>query len=279
MGWFTRLYDRRVVNVNINIVVAGILALGITVGVMHMADVWGTIRWLDAHLPVSYEFIINVLTFLVDVIADVAVYYVLHFLANHMPRRAPRPKGPGYTDMSFVRDASLVQFERAVLSPLLYVIALGLQHWLLKAGHTIAYSTAIGFAAGVAAVRVLHTFWMLRNEKRAIEGGTDLFAANPLLEKAIKLLMPRHATPGAPVRDAASAAGSGAGGGSEPGLAPGPLSRGNSTAAGAGLTPRPSGSPSCADPGARMGGGALPGGSDRTHGPVVPPRAGAKTPT
>jgi len=262
MGWFTRLYDRRVVNVNINIVIAGILALGITVGVMHLADVWGMIGWLDEHLPVSREFIINFLTFLVDVVADVAVYYVLHFLANHMPRRAPRLKGPGYADMSFVRDATLVQFERAILSPLLYVIALGLQHWLLKAGHTIAYSTAVGFIAGVGAVRVLHTFWMLRNEKRAIEGGTDLFAANPLLEKTIRLLMPRHATPAAPGANATKA----------------PTVTSGSQTQPAPLTPLPSESPSSADPAARTAAASSPSAPGQTRAPAAPPRAPAKTP-
>jgi len=256
MGWFTRLYDRRVVNVNVNIVVAGILAMGITVGVMHMAEEWGVIPWLDQALPITREFIINFLTFWVDVVADVAVYYVLHFVANHMPRSAPRPKGPGYTELSFVRDATLVQFERAVLSPLLYVIALGAQHALLKAGHSVAYSTAIGFGAGIAAVRVLHTFWMLRNEKRAIEGGTDLISANPVLEKAIRWLLPRQATPTAPTKR----------------MAPTLPERGVSAATG------PSGSPSSAGPAPRTAAGGGPIGPDRTHEPVAPPPRPVKTP-
>ncbi len=261
MGWFARLYDRRVVNVNVNIVVAGILAMGITVGVMHVAERAGILKWLDDVLPVSYELIINALTFLVDVIADVAVYYVLHFLANHMPRRSPRPKGPGYADMSFVRDATLVQFERTVLSPLLYVIALGLQHALLKGGHTVAFATAVGFSAGIAAVRVLHTFWMLRNEKRAIEGGTDLIAATPFVERVIRWLMPRHANPAGPDPHCRTECSTAATDGSP------------------GVTPRPSGSPPSADPAARTAGAASPGAHDRIPAPAVPPPAPVKTPT
>ena len=39
-----------------------------------------------------------------------------------MPRKKiPRIK-PGYQDLTFMRDATQVQFERAVLSPLLYFI-------------------------------------------------------------------------------------------------------------------------------------------------------------
>jgi len=244
MGWFTRLYDRRVVNVNVNIVVAGILEMGVTVGVMHLAERWSVITWLDdAIAPISREFIINFLTFWVDIVADVAVYYLLHFVANHMPRRKPRLRGPGYVELSFVRDATLVQFERAVLSPLLYVIALGTQHLFLKAGYSVAYSTAVGFGCGIAAVRVLHTFWMLRNEKRAIEGGMDLISANPLLERAIKWLMPRQATTHGP-----------------------------------GATP-PSGSPSSAGPAPRTGAADSQSGHDRTPASATPPPERVKTRT
>ncbi len=246
MGWFTRLYDRRVVNVNVNIVVAGAAALGVTVGVMHQAEEWGVIAWLDETIaPVSREFIINFLTFWVDVVADVAAYYVLHFVANHMPRRVPRIRGAGYVELSFLRDATLVQFERAVLSPLLYVIALSLQHMLLKGGHSVAYSTAMGFGCGIAAVRVLHTFWMLRNEQRAIKGGTDLISANPLIEKSIRWLMPRQTTTAGP--DARA-------------------------------TPHPSGSPSSAGPGPRTEAGGAPGAPDRTRAPAVPQPERVKTP-
>src|SRR5262245_26294593 len=111
-----RWYQRRIVNVNVNIIAAGILALGITVGVMHT---------LDRTFHFGNKAVISGLTFVVDLIADVAVYYLLHWVANHMPRQTERIINPAYADMSFLKDASLVQFERALLSPLLYIIALG----------------------------------------------------------------------------------------------------------------------------------------------------------
>jgi hypothetical protein len=81
----------------------------------------------------------------VDALADIIVYFGLHWFANHMPRtRIPRLK-PEYQELTFLRDATLVQFERAVLSPLLYVIALGTQNTLLHRGWSVAASTAIGF--------------------------------------------------------------------------------------------------------------------------------------
>lgn len=167
MEWLRRLYDRRVINVNVNVVAAGLLALGITVGVMDKLEAWGTITWLDSHLPIGKEILITLITFVVDMVADVAVYYGLHWLANHMPRTTPRRLNARYADLSFIRDATLVQFERAVLSPLLYAIALGVQHWMLHRGYSVSMATAVGFTLAIAVSRVLHTIWMLHQERRA----------------------------------------------------------------------------------------------------------------
>lgn len=265
MGWFTRLYDHRIVNVNVNIVVAGILALGITVGAMHLADRWGLIGWLEFTLPISREIIINTLTFGVDVIADVAVYFVLHWLANHMPRRAPRAKRPAYAAISFVRDATLVQFERAILSPLLYLIALGTQHAMLKHGYSITASTAVGFAAGIAVVRFLHSGWMVRNERRAVRGNKDILSVNPWVEHAITWIMPKPATPGARADPPSNSNGNG----------------GNGAAAidPACVTQHSSASPLPADPDGRATPGAPPAPHDRTPAPKKPSRASTRTPT
>lgn len=244
MGWFTRLYDRRLVNVNVNIVAAGILALAITVGVMHVADQWSIVKQLDFALPVSRAVIINFLTFWVDIIADVTVYFVLHWIANHMPRRTPRAKRPAYADISFVRDATLVQFERAVLSPLLYLIALGIQHAMIKHDFSVAYSTAVGFAAGIGVVRFLHSGWMIRNERRAVRGNKDILSVNPWVERAIAWMMPKPATPGARADPMPNAGANGCNGV----VAPDPVC----------VTQPQSESPSSADPAARKGAGATP---------------------
>src|SRR4051812_13830271 len=104
MTWLARFYDRRIVNVNVNIVVAGLAAMGLTVFAMHVADNLGWLAKLEGLLPnikghlVGHDFeihsqklIISAITFLVDLIADVMVYFGLHWLANHMPRKTPRP--------------------------------------------------------------------------------------------------------------------------------------------------------------------------------------------
>jgi hypothetical protein len=173
-------YDYRIVNVNVNVIAAGVAALGFTVGVLHLMDRTGAlgavtnlVRGREFSLPglpfrfMGEKMVIGGLTFAIDLIADVLVYYALHWVANHMPRPRQVPRTRAYADMSFMRDATLVQFERALLSPVLYIAALGLQQRLLHTGWSVEASTAIGFTVGIAMTRVLHTLWMLRAERRA----------------------------------------------------------------------------------------------------------------
>ena len=47
MKWLVSLYDRRIVNVNVNVIVAGLLAMGITVLVMHFAERSGLLSSLQ----------------------------------------------------------------------------------------------------------------------------------------------------------------------------------------------------------------------------------------
>ncbi len=179
MTWLRRVYDRRIVNVNVNVVLAGALALGFTVGVMHLGERAGIWDRLAEHIPSfsvgffgyrfdfkGHTFAVTGVTLVVDLLADVAVYYALHWLANHMPRKRECAPMPGYADLSFMRDATLVQFERALLSPILYVVALGLQNTLLHQGFSLSAATAWGFTIGIACTRALHTLWMLRQERR-----------------------------------------------------------------------------------------------------------------
>lgn len=171
-------YDYRIVNVNVNVMVAGLAALAFTVVVMQFFESIGLLAamasWVGSHhlRLMGYDFhvekaLISTLTFLVDLVADVAAYYVLHWIANHMPRSRPRPHNRAYADLSFMRDATLVQFQRALLSPILYVVALGLQNKLLHDGMSLAASTTIGFVVGLTITRIIHTFWMLRVERSA----------------------------------------------------------------------------------------------------------------
>lgn len=179
MRWLA-LYDRRIVNVNVNIVAAGLMAMVVTVGVMHLAERFGvlhaiagwmpdlSIPWRGRRVDISGDKLtISGLTFLVDVVADVLVYYVLHWLANHMPRKTRPVRTGAYANLKFMRDATLVQFERAILSPILYAAVFATQNTLLHRGWSVEAATAIGLGTGIALTRCLHTLWMFRQERRA----------------------------------------------------------------------------------------------------------------
>jgi hypothetical protein len=155
-----RLYRRRIVNVNINIVVAGLLALVPTTIAA---------RFAEQHFGQGSYLAITSVTFIADAVSDVAVYYVLHWIANHMPgTKADGSGSAAYGHLSYIKDATLVQFERMCLSPLLYLIALATQYSMMRfGGIPSTWATIVGFAAAIAVTRVIHTFWMLRAERLA----------------------------------------------------------------------------------------------------------------
>jgi hypothetical protein len=161
MEFLGRLYARRIVNINVNIIAAGLMAMGLT-----LIPVYFT-----RHLDINAKWAILLLTLVFDAIFDVVIYYVLHWLANHwaafpwVKHRRPHPAG-----RSFIRDASLVQFERAMLVPVYYGVALGIQYKMLHAlengGDRRELAAAIGFTLGLVVTRVMHTAWMLWCERR-----------------------------------------------------------------------------------------------------------------
>ncbi|HEX8876201.1 MAG TPA: hypothetical protein VF777_05590 [Phycisphaerales bacterium] len=151
-------YARRIVNVNINIIAAGLLALipvSFAVYAIHKTGLVTNPWWITA------------ITFVLDVVFDFSIYFALHYLANHGPLRKIVSTNPAYKGMSFLHDAGIVQVQRAILSPLLYIIWLGTQSYLLH--HQILngfWATAAGGVLGIGTTRVIHTYWMLQEEKR-----------------------------------------------------------------------------------------------------------------
>ncbi|MBL8760474.1 MAG: hypothetical protein JNL50_04160 [Phycisphaerae bacterium] len=180
MQFLWRLYQRRIINVNINIAVAGFLAMAPTVGIIHLMT---TLTRMPEPEDMSQgqKLFINAMTFIVDIFFDVVIYYGLHWIANHSPWRSE--KLADASKPQFLKDATVVQFERACLSPLFYIIALGGQNLLMQFNVNAAAATAICFTAAILVSRVLHTLWMLRQERRASakaapnSGGTDAKAA------------------------------------------------------------------------------------------------------
>lgn len=195
-----RFYAKRIVNVNINIVLAGLLALGPTVLFVYL------LRYAGIQQPLTQtdKLIIHAVTLVSDVTFDVLFYYVLHWIANHWPRKFRRgiwPRCPscgydrsgmfdaeacpacgaepyefaGMDDATqekllhprrgFLRDSTIVQFQRSLLSPLLYVSWFGLQNLLMQWGVEQEIATVVGFCLGILMTRTLHTMWMLREER------------------------------------------------------------------------------------------------------------------
>ncbi len=160
-------YARRVVNVNVNILLAGLLALLPTVVIIHFITESGwTLKQAD-RFGVREELVINAVTFVSDLIFDIVILYSLHYLANHWPSAWHlRHKDRGKPHLSYWADATLVQFQRMTLSPLMYGLFLGMQHVLLHNGVDPIWATVAGYIAGGAVTRTLHTLWMMRAERR-----------------------------------------------------------------------------------------------------------------
>ena len=94
-------------------------------------------------------------------VADVLLYYGLHWLANHWTPASRRPK-VRRSKRAFFKDASLIQFERAILSPLYYLVAGGLMYLLQHQGIKPSWAFVLGFASGIIVTRIVHTIWGLR---------------------------------------------------------------------------------------------------------------------
>jgi hypothetical protein len=193
--WLERQYAKRVVNVNINILLAGLLALAPTLLIVRLVEHLlqaGVVSGAKLHL--GEQAVITATTLVADIIFDVSIYYALHWLANHSGAlgqgRLKRLKrlNPGVVvgaqvqkhqariegiadaaveSVPFFKDATKVQFERMVLSPLLYTLFLGTQFVLMRVLHVRpVLATVCGFFIGITIARTLHTLWMLSEDRR-----------------------------------------------------------------------------------------------------------------
>ena len=156
-----RFYQRhRIVNVNLNIVGAGLLAVAIAKLPVH---------WLSLWIGPELKFVNSVVAAFVDGIVDVGLYFVLHWIANHWgpikhERKAKRDENGELVGESakFWREASLVQFERLTLTPVFYLFAIGGMWGLQHAGMQASWAFVLSFSAGLVVTRIIHTWWSLR---------------------------------------------------------------------------------------------------------------------
>ena len=142
------LYQRkRIININLNVVAAGLLAIACTKGV-----IWAVDLFLDR----SQHLLFTIVALVSDMIFDVPTYYILHWVANHWrPLRKKHDASP--KPPAFLKDATLIQFERALLAPIYYVLAGALMHILQDMGWHPGWAMVIAFTSGLLVTRLLHT--------------------------------------------------------------------------------------------------------------------------
>lgn len=148
-----KYYQRkRVVNINLNILAAGFISIAIAKYPVYLMGVW---------IGTDHKLLISVLAYILDMVIDVAVYYGLHWVANHWNPRGhlqgddTRPKG-----RKFLHDATRIQAERAALVPLFMLVSMG-GMWALQHYYQITHSWAFVFAfvAAMFVTRIAHTLW------------------------------------------------------------------------------------------------------------------------
>lgn len=152
-----KYYQRkRVVNINLNIVAAGFLAIALAkFPVMYVGNWIGT----------EHKLMIAGAAYLIDTFIDVCLYYLLHWVANHwnpnghLPKDKDRPKS-----RKFVHDATRIQAERMALVPIFIAIGPG-GMWALQkfAGISHSWAFVIAFASAIITTRILHTIWGYRS--------------------------------------------------------------------------------------------------------------------
>lgn len=156
-----RLYQRkRVININLNIVASGLLSTAVVAGLLvFMKSVLGTDWPSWAYTGFSA---------VADLFLDVSIFFGLHWVANHWrPLRGTNDRERHQLDArppSAVRDAAQLQLERAVISPLYYIIAIaGTQMLQQEFGWHPAAAVLLAYPAGLVVTRTIHTIWGLRS--------------------------------------------------------------------------------------------------------------------
>ena len=150
-----RLYQRkRIINVNVNVIAAGLVAVALTLIPVSMTRLYTDKIW-----------VIVLTAGIADAVFDVLLYYALHWVANNWrPLKPKSAKDEAFHKAKkppFFRDATLIQFERAIISPIYYVVALGIKYWMLTNGYERELALVVGFVAGIFVTRMLHTIWGL----------------------------------------------------------------------------------------------------------------------
>ena len=158
-GRLFRLYQRkRVININANVIAAGLGSTAIVVGLIWVLKIVFGTSW-----P-TWGY--SAFSLAADIVLDVAIFSGLHWVANHwrpLTGKSDRERMQlGAAAPPHLEDTAKVQIERAVLSPLYYLIAVAGTECLQRVGVHPAWAVAIAYPAGLAVTRTLHTWWGLK---------------------------------------------------------------------------------------------------------------------
>jgi hypothetical protein len=139
---------RRVVNINVNVAFAGLVAVLIAKWpVKYMADWIGEER----------KFTIALAAYFIDMAVDFLIYFSLHWMANHWKPGKPAPIDRARL-IHFAQDTLAVQAERIVLVPLFAIIAIGgmtlLQH---RTDLAPEWAFVVTYLVAILVTRVIHT--------------------------------------------------------------------------------------------------------------------------
>ncbi len=153
-----QFYQRkRVLNINLNVFVAGIAS--IVIAKYPVALISGMV----GH---EHKLVISMLAYVIDTVIDVLLYFGLHWMANHW-RPLERTHLVDKLTMpaesrtkNFLVDVGKVQAERFALVPIFACIAItgmwALQHfWGFKPN----WAFVIAFVAAMIFTRIIHTIW------------------------------------------------------------------------------------------------------------------------
>ncbi len=148
-----RFYQKsRLLNINLNLVVAGFLAIALAKFPVMLVE-----QWLAGQ-----KFLITLIAYGIDTVFDVAVYFGLHWIANHWRPSAVHGKGrkpprPAHRK-NFFMDAGRVQAERMILVPVFAAVSIGMMYSLQRYGGVSAsWAFVYSFGTAILVTRTLHT--------------------------------------------------------------------------------------------------------------------------
>ena len=152
---------KRVVNINVNVFVAGLLAIAV---------VKYPVALISGLIGHEHKMLISGIAYAMDTLIDVSLYFGLHWIANHW--RPVKQSGlveslttPGKSrTKNFLVDVGRVQAERFALVPIFAFIAMGgmyaLQHY---SSVKPDWAFVIAFIVAMLVTRVIHTIWGYRS--------------------------------------------------------------------------------------------------------------------